>query len=376
MTADLPLDPPKSGAGAVLADWLETLLVLGDEAEFPRITITRMLAGEPGDAKADAAAEDKDVERLARFAAKTDQLLLEVERRAEAAPRVYPFRVEDGVVVCESVPGSAAYVFMLWLSWLEAPFRRDDNVDISEEPWDSLARVALEMLVGPKGDSRLFAQRYAVDPPTDERRPTSFPEAIDWLRQHLTLALGKNRPTEKAEEPEEERRNTGQNGAPDTLPENGRQEEDDVDDDDDEEDLPLRTYSDGGVDVVAWHHFRDGRAGFPVLLAQCTVQAKWRPKTRDISTTLWRSWIDFPTRPQKVLVIPFAVPEGKAWWRDRNRLAGMILDRMRVSELLEECDDDWLIDLASERTEWLKKERENVAKDEEPAEPTEPKRPK
>lgn len=50
------------------------------------------------------------------------------------------------------------------------------------------------------------------------------------------------------------------------------------DEEEDDRDFRLPTYSDGGVDVVAWQDFRDGRAGFPVLLAQCTVQEKWRPR--------------------------------------------------------------------------------------------------
>jgi hypothetical protein len=350
---------PNSAAAVGLADWVELLLLVEDEEEIARRSILRRLADEPLDPA--GSEEDADVEKFAKFEARADRLLAEVDRRAAAAPNVYPFRVDNGLVQRIEVPGKWAYWFMLWLSWHDAPFRVDERIADSEALWDGLVRAALEVLVGPTGDSLLFAQRYNEDPPTDEARPKGFPEAINWLRTHLKLGPGVSLPLTAAPGGSDEVAGPDSSAGHAATPavgakadEQGDHEDanDDEEEDEDERDLPLRTYSDGGVDVVAWQHFRDGRAGFPVLLAQCTVQEKWRPKTRDVSLTLWRSWIDFPTRPQKLLVIPFSIGE-KNWWADRNRLAGMILDRMRVAELLEECDDDWLGELSAEREEWL-----------------------
>jgi hypothetical protein len=215
---------------------------------------------------------------------------------------------------------------LLWLSQPSAPFREDHRDDV-EEPFDELSLAALTVLLGPDGQGVLFAQRYAVDPPTDRRRPTSFPEAIKWLRGRLKLRAGLEL-------------------VPEGPPE------------DDEGDHPARTYSDGGVDVVVWRHFTDGRAGFPIILAQCTIQLVWRPKATDIVLELWGDWIRFVTDPHKALVIPFAVPEGRSWWRDRSRTAGMILDRMRICELLNELEDGALATLqASQTDEWLNGER-------------------
>ena len=296
MTPDAPLDPPASAASSRLADWLETLLLIRGDEEISREQVKRLLSGEPLESPGgEAEVEEADVERLTKFDVRVDSLLREIERRREIAPRIYPFRVDEQLVVREEVAGQIAYLFLLWLSLPKAPFR-NGRLDEVEEPFDDISRAALVVLAGPDGEAKLFAQRYAVDPPTDHLRPTGFPEAIAWLRGHLKLSAGHGSAVAPSQTDEEE--------DPD--------ESEDQDDQDDQADLPLRTYNDGGVDVVAWRHFCDGRVGFPVLLAQCTVQEKWRPKTRDISISLWRSWIDFPTPPQKMLLIPFAIPEGAA----------------------------------------------------------------
>jgi hypothetical protein len=107
---------------------------------------------------------------------------------------------------------------------------------------------------------------------------------------------------------------------------------------DDEGDHPARTYSDDGVDVVVWRHFADGRAGFPVVLAQCTIQLKWRPKTTDILLELWGDWIRFVTPAQKALVVPFRHPRAELVARP-NSNRRMILDRMRLCELLNAVQD-------------------------------------
>ena len=73
---------------------------------------------------------------------------------------------------------------------------------------------------------------------------------------------------------------------------------------------------------------------------------------------LWGDWIRFVTPPQRVLAIPNAVPEGKSWWRDRNRMAGLILDRMRLCELLNYLEDSDLQGLvACGLAQWLEDER-------------------
>ena len=295
------------------------MILRGDE-ELSREQIRRILTGEPLEHPSEEQVEEVGIEEMTRYERRIDSLLMEVERRAAEAPRIYPFRVEDRLVSRVAVVGGLAYRFLLWLSLKNAPFR-DDRLEEVEEPFDDLSRAALVVLVGPDGDAKLFAQRYAVEDGTDELRPDGFPEAIAWLRGHLKLREGQG--SAHQAENEDGERDEGGDGDAQAETSTG---------DEEARDLPLRTYNDGGVDVVAWRHFQDGRAGFPVLLAQCTVQEKWRGKTRDVSLELWRSWIDFPTPPQKLLVIPFAIPENASWWRDRNRLAGMILGAGRMGQ--------------------------------------------
>ena len=122
--------------------------------------------------------------------------------------------------------------------------------------------------------------------------------------------------------------------------------------------LQRHTEDRAGVDVVVWWRFTDGRRGFPVLLGQCTVQLSWETKVKDIDTDLWRAWIDFDTVPlQRALVIPFAERRDHPQWPDRTLKAGVLLDRVRLLELLDELECDELVALIDERTrEWTQTE--------------------
>jgi len=333
MDPEILLDPPKGSDSAALADWAELWVFTSELETLSRQHIKRALQDEPedeeepDDGRAGAELEVSQLESVAQEEGRTDRLLSEVRRRAEVAPRVYRLRVDSNVITGVDVPAKTIYELLLWIAFAGAPFRDGRDAEV-EQPFDELCLAALKVLVGPSGEGVMFARRYAVNPATDERRPTSFPLAIRWLRGLLRLPAGLD-------------------AVPDGPPS------------DDEGDHPARTYSDGGVDVVAWRHFKDGRAGFPSILAQCTIQLRWRPKATDIVLDLWGDWIRFVTPPQKVLAIPFAVPEGRSWWRDRNRTAGIVIDRMRLCELLNELSDGALQTLqAAQMAIWLDGDRE------------------
>lgn len=333
------IDPPARADAAALADWAELWLLVESSESLRRPQIRRRLEAEPDDMpEADderygAEIDVAELELMVKEDRRVDLLLNEVRRRQEIAPRVYSFRIDDDEISVATVSGGSAYEFLLWLSVHGTPFRKDDRHDEVEEPYDRLCLAALEVLLGPDADGVLFAERYASDPETDERRPTSFPLAIKWLRGRLRLPAPPGYEPPPAEPPE-----------------------------DDEGDHPARTYSDGGVDVVVWRHFKDARAGFPIVLAQCTVQLEWKPKTTDVVLDLWGDWIRFVTTPHKALLVPFAVPDSASWWRDRSRTAGMILDRMRICELLNKLTDDEFAALAaSNHRAWLDAERDGYA---------------
>lgn len=93
---------------------------------------------------------------------------------------------------------------------------------------------------------------------------------------------------------------------------------------------------DGGVDVVTWRPFTDGRTAIPLLLAQCTIRRDFEDKGRDISANQWMNWLVTGCPPLTALTIPFAVPLTMNRWNDDMRFAThLILDRLRLCELIE-----------------------------------------
>lgn len=86
-------------------------------------------------------------------------------------------------------------------------------------------------------------------------------------------------------------------------------------------------------------------------------------KAKDISIELWKKWIDVQTvPPQTSLVIPFAVSRSLEQWANRTITAGVILDRLRLLELLNELREDALQELPDEATrEWVATELASLA---------------
>lgn len=89
---------------------------------------------------------------------------------------------------------------------------------------------------------------------------------------------------------------------------------------------------DGGVDVVAWRPFPDGRSGFPVLLVQCTLERDYAHKAGDVDTRVWSGWLALDVDPSTALAIPEVVAAGEEW----NALAArtVVLDRIRLAALI------------------------------------------
>jgi hypothetical protein len=102
---------------------------------------------------------------------------------------------------------------------------------------------------------------------------------------------------------------------------------------------------DGGVDVVAWRPFPDGRSGFPVVLIQCTLQENLLAKGMDIDTRLWGSWLTMDVDPTTALATPATIPPGPVW--NELALKYMVLDRVRLVGLAEAQRGD------DEVTDWV-----------------------
>jgi hypothetical protein len=211
-------------------------------------------------------------------------ILSEVRRREGLGPGFYPFRVDHNVV--ERVPGidTSVYEVLLLLSLEYAHFRFRQDWNTANLIMDRVARLALLSYMGPGSESVLFAW------PVSGGRPTNFLDALEWLATHLGLELGKG-------------------------PQNPH-------------------VKDGGVDVVCWRRFKDRRSSFSVLLAQCTYEAKFKDKAKDVSVNQWLSWIGFGANPSVALVVPYVIGVNDNVWDDIRFDAQVVIDRTRITELL------------------------------------------
>ena len=72
-----------------------------------------------------------------------------------------------------------------------------------------------------------------------------------------------------------------------------------------------------------------------VTLCQCTVAQDWTPKAKDIVPAIWNGWIDFGREPLTAIAVPFAIPQAFDRWDELRRTVNIILDRMRLAELIE-----------------------------------------
>jgi len=213
-------------------------------------------------------------------------LLREIGRRRRHCGSAYPFNEEgSGVKYTQSAVGTP-YVFMLCIS-VSKPYRDEHRQSDTDELFDSLVLDALRKYLG------LGTVGVRFGAPASGRRPRNFQEAIYWLAETMNLPKG-----------------TG---------------------------TPRRTGGDGGLDVIVWRPFRDRRSGFLVVLAQCTVQRDWVIKAKDLTEDIWRGWIDMGKNPHLALAIPFVVPFKYEKWDELRRLVHTLLDRLRLTELLEDA---------------------------------------
>jgi hypothetical protein len=341
---------PKGEDAAALADWAELLVLTAHRDGISATRLERLLRGDG----ADAAEEELALDALGDEDGGTDEfeldladvgrgerelrlelILDEIALRLRLGPRIYPFEPVDERLAPREAPGASIYLFLLILSSEDAVFRAERRAHEVEAAYDQVALEALRRYLGRDALGIRFAKNAHVDG-DNATRPKKFRDAITWLRENLGLSIGVRQPPDTELEPHWEE--------PDEPVPQGR--------------VPLNTYSDAGVDVVIWWRFADGRSGSPVLLAQCTVQVEWSEKVSDIDVDLWEKWIDFDTvPPQTALVIPFAVNRSSPQWDDRTVTAGVIIDRLRLLELLNELEDEALrVMLAPEVVEWVERE--------------------
>lgn len=206
-------------------------------------------------------------------------------RRSAVLAENYPFTVNDLAVLRAKSHLVDYYAALLFLSPDSVARQAIDDLPLKgmTDLFESIAESALANLWGPGGEAITFGF------PSRHGRPETFDQAIIWLAEKIGLTPGRGyRP-------------------------------------------PYR--KDGGVDVVAWRQFADRRRGFPIALAQCTIQRETFTKTTDIDLRLWASWLAMDVDPASLLVIPGTVRFSGPEWNQLSTVV-TVIERIRLIELL------------------------------------------
>ena len=187
-------------------------------------------------------------------------------------------------------------------SWKIRP--RTPEVD---GPFDNLVLWALRQIYGGQHASGV---RFGSPPSGD--RPGSLKDAVEWLAGKMRLDVGTLWTT-------------------------------------------LRPSGDKGVDVVVWRHFMDENPGFPLILCQCTVSAKWhKGKVDDINGDVWRDLVSFGRTPLTALAVPWVVDPRREDWDEIVRRVHIPLDRLRIIELVSQGEVP--LDVVTPLLEWVASE--------------------
>ena len=200
----------------------------------------------------------------------------------------YPFEVSKIFVGPRDNAFTSLYSTLLLLS-PGSPYRQlIDPMPTTDMAvlFEQITVEATKQLLGSNSDALRFGW------PSDEGRPERFGDAIEWLANRMGVESG-------------------------TAFRSPRRK-------------------DGGVDVVAWRPFPDGRTGFPVTLVQCTLQRDIVPKSRDIDLRIWAGWLTLEVDPLVILAVPGTVRSGEEW--DEIAVRSLILDRIRITGLVSQLD--------------------------------------
>ncbi len=95
---------------------------------------------------------------------------------------------------------------------------------------------------------------------------------------------------------------------------------------------------DHGLDVVAWRPFRSLRHGHPTVLCQCTIgqQATLVAKARETTASEWGKLLALTEHSlTTALAVPHVLPQDWAHWTELTCNTELVLDRLRIWELLD-----------------------------------------
>lgn len=205
-----------------------------------------------------------------------------ISRRAQLLGGHYPIDVTNAGLKVRESSSPGVYEAMLFVTTgnPSVAFPRDEVAD-SAELFEHIVTHAARTLLGEGSQAVRFGH------PGEPGRPPEFPLAIPWLVKKMKLKGG-----------------TAYRD-------------------------PAR--KDGGVDVVAWRPFSDGRPGFPIQLIQVTLEKNFSHKAGDINARLWSLLLGLDVDPTCVLAIPRTLPEDKRWAEVATR--AILLERVRIAGL-------------------------------------------
>jgi len=219
------------------------------------------------------------------------EIFTEVRRRQRAGGGLYPF-VRDRTAISrrgldDNLESLYAY---LALNSAEPGFRKPVTGFTSGRVFEELVEVALKRWTG--GEAIVFARAG----PSDE---TGIRAAIKRLGSRLSV---------------------------ETHPSRAR-----------------RARNDHGLDVAAWRAFPDHRAGYPVLLCQCTVGWGLTRKAREVEKSEWGKLLDIREGAfAAALAIPHVLIPDYPHWRELRYATDLIVDRLRLLVLLDGTSQPWL----------------------------------
>ena len=237
-----------------------------------------------------------------------DLAIRTMRRRQMLLGDAYPFDVRDVAIRRNDAWPLLAYSWLLAMSpsSLSRQLMNFDDISVAAVKFERIVVEAVQRYLGNGAKAVRFAW------PSDSGRPQEFPEAIKWLAGLMGVKLG-----------------------------GGYRQ-------------PRR--KDGGVDVIGWRPFRDGKSGFPIVLVQCTIQADLVSKSLDIDVRNWSSWLELVHDPSTILTAPQVVPGNTEIWNELA-LKNLVFDRLRLVELL---DRNISSSLQEEMSAWLLAVVQNV----------------
>jgi len=201
---------------------------------------------------------------------------------------LYPFRFSR--LGLERIPEAdpTVYQFLLLLaSSMNGTVAFADSSGASVL-FERLTQHAATTLFGPSSRAVRFGH------PPEPGRPTAFADAVRWLAVKLHTR---------------------------SLPLSG---------------ATLRR-NDGGVDVVAWREFEDGRAGAPIAAIQVTFESDLRGKSLEIASNELDRWMAI-AKPVAVLAVPVDGMDDLDLFAELSARV-LTLDRWRLLQCLDGPED-------------------------------------